>query len=167
MLQKKLQDSSHLAKCKKSRTLPENVHPQMDHLPDDKFAIIAHHTYFVYLLADICYSEMFNLSAEMLEYSADLRQDSKKKFNEFMQKMQEARRAASRVGIDIPKFLAESRVDGFTDLSEYLHEVYYAVYNRVFTGKDIPLRMKCVIENFPEFKKEQIIQDYLNNKKHD
>jgi hypothetical protein len=167
MLNKKLQDEVYLAKCKKNKVLPENILPTKDSIPDEDFAVIAHYTYYAFLLADICYSEMFDLVEKMLKCSSDLKGDSKKRFNEFIRAMETAKRAAGRCSIDIGKYLSEERVDKFIELSDYLKRVFYSVYNRTFTGHDTAVKMMCVVENFPEYKKEQIIQEHLNNKKHD
>ena len=83
LLKNGITDAYELSEAKRQHRLPENLSAG-----GDKFTLTkrhAHLTALAYLLADVSYTIMFDLCAELLKHGKDLRHETKR-YNEELEK---------------------------------------------------------------------------------
>lgn len=93
---------------------------------------------------------MFDLCEQMQSGGADLRHESKYRFNELFKAAQNFRDRASRVSRDVAVMKSDRAFDDFFEDSEWLRETIELLFNRALATEDAKVRIQALLFNLPQ-----------------
>ena len=142
-------DQSEIQKAMKEKRLPEKLTPIKPPYPFTKKQ--EYDVALAYLLSDVVYQIMFDLTKDFLLSSGDLRHKSKHRFNEFFKAAQLFKDKASVLSKDIDDLQNRDSIfeDYFED-SSWLRETIELLFNRAIVSEDNRNRIKALLFNLPE-----------------
>lgn len=146
LLKNGITDAYELSEAKRQHRLPENLSAS-----GDKFTLTKRHAYLTalaYLLADVSYTVMFDLCAELLKHGKDLRHETKRRLNEFYRTAKQFGDAARRVSQDVAG-IGENAMLDYVDDSDVLRELIELLYDRLHATDDAPVRIRALLFNLP------------------
>lgn len=143
-------DQSEIQKAKSEKTLPEKMMVRKPVYPITKKQ--QKDTALAYLLTDVVYQIMFDLCEEFLKSGADLRHDSKRRFNEFFKAAQLLRdKAASRLSRDISDLdNSEQAFEDYFEDSSWLRETIDILFKKASVSEENRVRIRSLIFNLPD-----------------
>lgn len=141
-------DQSEIQKAKSEKILPEKMIVRKSTYPITKQQ---KNIALAYLLTDVVYQIMFDLCEEFLKSGADLRHDSKRRFNEFFKSAQLLRDKASRLSRDISDLdNSEQAFEDYFEDSSWLRETIEMLFKKASVSEDNRIRIRSLIFNLPD-----------------
>lgn len=137
------------ADAKRERRLP-------DGLPTTNYgaelsAESSRRTALAFLLADVMYTLLYDVSVEMNSVGREIKHDSKRRFNDLFAAIEKAKTSALRSSKDLMGFSSEIQNSYVTD-AEWLREVVELLYDRSQATDDAHDRIRAIIFNLPKYK---------------
>ena len=146
-------DQSEIQKAKSEKILPEKMMVRKSTYPITKQQ--QKDTALAYLLTDVVYQIMFDLCEEFLKSGADLRHDSKRRFNEFFKAAQLLRDKASRLSQDISDLdNSEKAFEDYFEDSSWLRETIGILFKKASVSEENRVRIRSLIFNLPDKNEE-------------
>ena len=139
---------SEKERSQRDKRLPENLPTLHSEQPITKKQ--QEETALAYLLSDVIYQIMFDLCEQLQSGGADLRHESKYRFNELFKAAQNFRDRASRVSRDVAVMKSDRAFDDFFEDSEWLRETIELLFNRALATADAKVRIHALLFNLPQ-----------------